>query len=254
MKEKKAIISGIYKITSPVGKVYIGKSKDIHKRFHQYKLLLCKLQRKLYHSLRKHGVDNHIFEIIHECSESEINLLEIRYIDEFKCFNSKSGLNLRKGGEGGSVSDETRKRMSSWQIGKVHSEETKKKISKSLTGKKQSAESILKRSQSESGEKNCWFGKKIPHLIESNKLRKGEKRTADVRKAMSESKKGAKNSFYGKKHKEESLQKMRNSHKNISQETRDKLSSARLGKKWSKTEREKRRISFEEKKSKKIIQ
>ncbi|HEC36627.1 hypothetical protein LCGC14_1312370 [marine sediment metagenome] len=52
MEEK---ICGIYKITSPTKKIYIGQSIDINRRKIIYKNILCKLQRKIYNSLKKHG-------------------------------------------------------------------------------------------------------------------------------------------------------------------------------------------------------
>ena len=44
---------GIYKITNPTNKIYIGQSIDIKKRFNQYKNLQCKGQKALYSSLLK---------------------------------------------------------------------------------------------------------------------------------------------------------------------------------------------------------
>jgi len=55
--------SGIYKITNPNGKIYIGKSWNIEKRWNQYKSLQCKTQPILYASFQKYGVDKHVFEI-----------------------------------------------------------------------------------------------------------------------------------------------------------------------------------------------
>lgn len=43
-------ITGIYKITSPSGRIYIGSSKNIRRRFYSYKNLHCKDQPKLYNS------------------------------------------------------------------------------------------------------------------------------------------------------------------------------------------------------------
>ena len=57
---------GIYKITSPTGKVYIGQSWNIEKRWKKYKDYTCKAQIKLYASFKKHKVKSHIFEIVHE--------------------------------------------------------------------------------------------------------------------------------------------------------------------------------------------
>lgn len=55
---------GLYKIISPSGKVYIGQSWDLEKRFGYYHRLDCRTQRKLYRSFRKYGVDNHKIEVI----------------------------------------------------------------------------------------------------------------------------------------------------------------------------------------------
>lgn len=57
-------MTGIYKITSPTGKVYIGQSYDIPKRLSQYKNLHCKDQQRIYNSLMKHGVDAHSFGVL----------------------------------------------------------------------------------------------------------------------------------------------------------------------------------------------
>lgn len=77
---------GIYKITSPSGKVYIGQSINIEKRFKDYKYLCnCKGQIKLYRSFTKHGVGNHIFEIIENCIESELNNRERYWQDFYNC-------------------------------------------------------------------------------------------------------------------------------------------------------------------------
>lgn len=44
---------GIYKITNPKGKVYIGQSIDINERFKTYSYLKCKNQTKLYNSAKE---------------------------------------------------------------------------------------------------------------------------------------------------------------------------------------------------------
>ena len=60
---------GIYKITSPRGKVYIGQSRCVRSRFTAYERVhqSIKSQVRLYSSLKKYGIGNHIFEIIEEC-------------------------------------------------------------------------------------------------------------------------------------------------------------------------------------------
>ena len=62
--------SGIYKITNPEGKIYIGKSKNINTRFNHYKSLNCKNQPEIFYSLKKYGWFHHSFEIIEKCKIS----------------------------------------------------------------------------------------------------------------------------------------------------------------------------------------
>jgi group I intron endonuclease len=80
-------ISGIYKITSPTGAVYIGQSIDIYKRWRNYYNLNCKQQQRIYNSLNKHGVDSHTFEIIEECEKDCLNELEMKWIIHYHVNN-----------------------------------------------------------------------------------------------------------------------------------------------------------------------
>lgn len=65
---------GIYKITNPNNKVYIGQSINIEKRRKYYSYVINNInQPALYNSFNKYGFDNHIFEIIEECSIEQLN-------------------------------------------------------------------------------------------------------------------------------------------------------------------------------------
>lgn len=139
------IICGIYKITSPSGKIYIGQANNIYKRWSEYKMLKCETQRLLCRSLKKHGAENHNFEIVCECLTEKLTELEIYHIKFFDTFNTAHGLNLTSGGEGGKKSEDTKKVMSEvafkrWENTpedeRKLSEEHKAKISKSLEGNK----------------------------------------------------------------------------------------------------------------------
>jgi group I intron endonuclease len=77
-------ITGIYKITSPTNKIYIGKSKNIINRWKLYKNLKCKGQSIIYASLKRHGSDNHIFEIIEECEEKFLDERELFWYNYYK--------------------------------------------------------------------------------------------------------------------------------------------------------------------------
>jgi hypothetical protein len=108
-------IVGIYKITSPSGKVYIGQSWDIADRWKQYRRYACKNQPKIYNSLKKYTHFEHIFEIV-ETFESNIEQdylddCETTYIDEYK-YNGYTMLNIRGGGRGGKHSQESKDKLS----------------------------------------------------------------------------------------------------------------------------------------------
>ncbi len=127
-------ICGIYKITSPSGKIYIGQSRDINRRIHHYKYNFGKGQPRIYNSIMKYGWENHNFEIICECDESELNKLEIYYIRFYDTFNSIQGMNLNEGGNSSCLLDETKKKISKSLKGIKRSKETKEKMSISKKG------------------------------------------------------------------------------------------------------------------------
>jgi predicted GIY-YIG superfamily endonuclease len=113
---------GIYKITNPKGKIYIGQSIDIERRFKEYKKLTCKKQPKLYNSLQKYGVENHKFHIIEECFIEQLNEKETYwkkyYLIQFKeDWNNILFCNLYDNG-GGPLSKETKLKMSISASGK----------------------------------------------------------------------------------------------------------------------------------------
>jgi group I intron endonuclease len=142
-------MTGIYKITSPSGKVYIGSSKNIERRIKYYSSISCIGQTKLYNSIKKYGWNNHILEIIKECSFDELYSQE-RYYGEMYDVLGINGLNLilPKAGENKiGVSNETRLKMSLSKsgdkntfFGKKHSNNAKEKIRLFQTGRTHTTE------------------------------------------------------------------------------------------------------------------
>lgn len=127
-------VIGIYKITSPTSKIYIGQSIDIKTRFRKYKYLNCKRQIYLYNSFQKYGVENHTFEIIEECTLEQLNEREIYWGIHYDVLNN--GLNLRLGDANGLCSEETKNKIGKGNKNKILSIETKNNISKALKGRK----------------------------------------------------------------------------------------------------------------------
>lgn len=97
---------GIYKITSPSGRVYIGQSINIKKRFSRYKAYKVKSQKAIYNSLVKYGVENHKFDIIHELpvdvTQEVLDNYEILYMKMYKDCGVKL-LNIKSGGKNGAI-------------------------------------------------------------------------------------------------------------------------------------------------------
>lgn len=146
---------GIYKISSPSNKVYIGQSVDIHYRFYRYKTLNCKGQIRLYNSLLKYGINNHIFEIIEECEIEELNDKERHYQDLYDVISEK-GLNCiltTTNGKSGRLSEETSLKISASKKNYKPSEETKLKMSVSGKGRIVSEETKEKISIGNKGKK-----------------------------------------------------------------------------------------------------
>jgi group I intron endonuclease len=124
---------GIYKITSPTNKVYIGQSWQIEHRFRCYRLYLAPSQQILDLSFRKHGYSNHVFEIIHELpedvSQDVLNNYEQLYMDAYRGAGFLL-MNIREAGSKGRHSEDTKRKMSEAQKGKIISEAEKQRLRK----------------------------------------------------------------------------------------------------------------------------
>ena len=171
----------IYKLTSPTGKVYIGKAVDPQKRWsaHQTESKRSRYQTHLYRAIRLYGWDNFQKEIIDTAeTKEEANQKEIYWISFYHSFEDHE-----KGGDGGKtlprpwnygkkleplseghkekVSKALKERYSkmphpakgqiAWNKGQPSSEETKQKLRKAMSGREQSIETRGKRSKSMMG-------------------------------------------------------------------------------------------------------
>jgi group I intron endonuclease len=140
-------IVGIYGLRNKItGKWYVGQSIDIYDRWESYRILKCKLQRKLYAALKKYGFDAFDKIILEKCiaQKSILDNLEDHYIVLYDSITN--GYNLKRGGSAGTLSSESKSRISKSLIGrfrgsespfygKHHSQEVRDKISKNRRGK-----------------------------------------------------------------------------------------------------------------------
>jgi len=198
-------MKGIYKITSPSGRVYIGQSINIERRFRYYKGVACKEQIKIYNSLLKYGVDAHIFEVLELCDTEELNNRERHYQDLYD--SVANGLNLlyvKSEHFNGGHSEESKKKISDSLKGRTFTDEHKYKIGLNNSRRVMSAETKEKHRLNRLGKKAS------AESIEKQILKRlGSKRSEETKKKMSESAK----KVVKKPHSEETRAKMSESQK-----------------------------------------
>lgn len=157
---------GIYKIISPSGRIYIGQSRNINKRFNGYKKLMKsnETQLRLLRSFKKYGVNSHIFEIIEECIVENLNVRERYWQDKFNVLGEQ-GLNCVLTATDVLPfiqSKETKRKRSGenhFMWNKKHKDETKKRMSESAKLRKASEDTKKKLSEIRKGNKNHFYGK-----------------------------------------------------------------------------------------------
>ena len=178
---------GIYKITSPSGKVYIGESGNLKKRKNDYKRLSCKSQIHIYNSLKKYGWENHKFEVIGNCLYEDLKKLEYLIVMEYiDLLGERNVMTLQAGGgEKYYMADEIRDKISNTlkgryvgelnpNYGRKHTVEEREKMSDANIGRILTQEIRDKISTSMSGDKNHFYGKK--HSEEVRKLQSDVKK------------------------------------------------------------------------------
>ena len=190
-KEK---ICGIYKITNLInGKVYIGQSINIYKRWkeHKNKNNWNKKKQIIYSAFKKYGLDNFNFEIIEICNKKMLNEKERFYIKLYKSYvydKNSNGYNATLGGES--------------NLGMVLSKESKKKMSNARKGKYKGEDNprygqhLSESEKKNISEKNKGNNKGVPRSeevkIKISKTKKGYKHTEESKKKIAKSRKGIK--------------------------------------------------------------
>lgn len=153
MGEWKSKLAGIYMLTFPNGKVYVGKSVHLKKRLLGHKSsegsnTMLKEARKMFEwdTIKKEYLET--FEVDENTDISALTLIldekEREYIQKYKSNDKEFGYNQYDGGSHGKgyvCSDEHKEKLSMSHIGKKlppASEEKKRKLSNALKGRKPS--------------------------------------------------------------------------------------------------------------------
>lgn len=250
---------GVYQIQSVINsKRYVGSAVNLRRR----KIIHFSLLKKQDHfnihlknHYNKYGKADLQFSILEYCVKEKLIEREQYYIDTLKPeFNilptAGSWLGVKH-------SEETKRKMSKTQKGKIVSEETKRKIRESNIGKKLTEKTKRKISEAGIGRKHSEETKKkiresgtgLKRTEETKrKIRESWKNrepcSEETKRKMSVAQSGKNNAMYGKHHTEDSNQKNREAHTGIKQskETIKKRVKKNTGKK--RTEEIKRKNSI----------
>ena len=199
---------GIYRILNKInGKVYIGQSIDIFRRLTEHRNHLVNNiheNKHLQSAWNKYGEKNFKFEIAEECLYEYLTEREQYWIDYYGGMNSKNNYNKRDASSKGELSEESKNKISQAHLGKHLSEETKRKISIAGKGKKFTQEQIAKISKS--NKITCNSEKEVTRRKLSAKK---QWENLEYRELMT-------NLWKGKHHTEETKQKMKENHADVS--------------------------------------
>ncbi len=126
----------VYKHTTPSNKIYIGITKQNPKRRWKYGEGYIG-NSYFYREIKRYGWNNIKHEILFDgLSKQEAEQKEIELIAHYKSNNHNFGYNIENGGNCiGTHSDETKRKISNGNKGKIISKETRKKMSDSHKGK-----------------------------------------------------------------------------------------------------------------------
>jgi group I intron endonuclease len=170
---------GIYKITNPKGKIYIGQSTNIEERWEKGHKYNSGSGKKLKNSFKKYGWENHKKEIIEECSVEELSNRETYWIEYYNSY--KKGLNSTpKGGIQGYKDEQWRKAHSEGLKGRKGYWEGKKRPEHSAFLKEKGCGLSYERTQEHKNNLSkkltgTKFSKEICEKISQNKIGKGLK-------------------------------------------------------------------------------
>lgn len=204
------IQSGIYSITSPSGKRYIGSSADILKRFsfHKRHLTLGKHHSvKLQRAANKYGVESLKLSTLYDCPKSTLLHFEQWFLDTYRPEYNMTLLaqapsqdpeiakKIAKSNSGKKQSSELIAKRVAARAGYAHSEETISKMKLSAKGRVISDEQVTKTKETNGwkrGKDHYLFGKPITcerrELL--SKVHKGKVISDDVKARTSQTMKG----------------------------------------------------------------
>ena len=154
--------SGIYKITSPSGKFYIGSSANIHIRWLAHKTML---KRQKHHSFylqracNKYGLESLTIEVVKLCAVDELFCEEQFYIDSLNPSYNICRIAGSSRGTSRVFTDEHKRKIGLAHKGKKLSTAHCAMIGDTHRGKKLSDAHLSRLSECSAGSNNPFYGK-----------------------------------------------------------------------------------------------
>lgn len=219
---------GIYQIRNIINnKVYIGSAINFKQRWKKHKEQLKKGMHPntyLQNAWNKYGENSFVFEITEIIKEiDQLIPKEQYYKDLYKSYDRNFGYDIRKIAEsnlGIKCSEKSRKKHSKSQKGKRHTEKARRNMSLAKIGKIFTIKHKKELSKSQIGNKNAL----------------GHKCSNEAKQKMSLIRKnkyiGENHPWFGKHHSEETKQKMREAKLGKKQSEQHKISTSNAIKEW----------------------
>lgn len=198
--------SGIYAIAVDNGKIYIGSSVNIERRWKTHQRDLrggTHANNYLQRTYNKYGANAFTLTVLEICAREELYAREQAYIDALAP-ELRLNVSLVAAGGCGPHSVETRKKIGARHKGRIHSPEVRANMSAAHKGKTQSAEFVAKRTASLKGrrhtsEARARMSEAAKRRYEDPEFRqahiercKGRVHSDETRKKMSQSRAGTK--------------------------------------------------------------
>lgn len=168
----------IYKIENLINKkVYIGqttKQKPSKREKEHYRQLINDnhYNSHLQYAFNKYGKSNFKFNVLNWAnSKTELNILEVYFINKYDALNSDKGYNIREGGSNGKLSDKTKQKLS-----ENAKERFKNPMNNPMYGKRGKLNPNYGKKRPEtskklSGKNHHFYGKKRPDVSKFNSER-----------------------------------------------------------------------------------
>lgn len=222
------MLCGIYLINCLESKkVYVGQSVHIEARLSHH---IWELENNIHpnkhlqNAWNKYGQNSFIFSVIEECDESKLTEREQYWIDFYGGINSKDNYNYRSA-DARTVSEETKQKISAWHKEHCQDPEVRQQMSIAMTEKHQDPEYRAKFIESQ---KKKWTPERRKRLSEAKSGKHWSEAHRIARKPFDDAMRGVPRDEAVKKKISDTLK----GHA-VSEETREKLRQANLGREYA---------------------